>query len=407
MSNIEREDEIGITMEFSAGILTQIAYASQQPVAGIGRFPTRHWRQVLKRGWAYRTDVEDILSALDSRLDPYRVDLGSLAEQAGYPMQPVRSRPRFVTADWISMDAMTATDLAGLCIFLEQCGFLTDATPMVNDLYAEIATRDYLTLAEGDIYGFAKLRHRCRIGLHAKEALEGAPSQDSWEAAQGYRFERLMRGDQVARLTIQGAKWRRQSRMEITCPVCGMLFTKGDPESSANHRREHDRVTRLLTPRPEPRMKTRLEQVADGERVDVDAKVWMHREMYERALRFKRDFGYDFVQWPFVKKKTDIDPSWIGYLFATPDGTIDGACAFRHEDGEWVLSWVWIRPERRRSGLLSERWSAFVEQYGDFWISHPLSEAMRAFVACHATPGQHRKIAERTATPSEVASDLD
>lgn len=115
-------------------------------------------------------------------------------------------------------------------------------------------------------------------------------------------------------------------------------------------------------------MKIRLKQVTDGERVDVNAPVWMHREVYGRALRFKRDFGYDFVQWPFVRKGSDIDPSWVGHSFATSEGVIDGACAFRYEDREWVLGWVWVRPERRRSAVLSERWPAFVEKYGDFWI---------------------------------------
>ena len=78
------------------------------------------------------------------------------------------------------MDAMAASDFAGLCIFLEQCGFLTDAAPMVNDLQAKIATHNYLTLAEGDIYGFAKFRHRRRIGLYAQESLTGEPSHHSW-----------------------------------------------------------------------------------------------------------------------------------------------------------------------------------------------------------------------------------
>jgi hypothetical protein len=121
----------------------------------------------------------------------------------------------------------------------------------------------------------------------------------------------------------------------------------------------------------------------------------MHREMYERAVRFKRDFGYDFIQWPYVDKRSDIDSSWVGYLFAAQDGTIDGACGFQQQDDEWVLAWAWIRPERQRSGLLATRWSSFVAQFGDFWIEHPLSDAMQAFFTRHATPGQRIKIAER------------
>jgi hypothetical protein len=58
--------------------------------------------------------------------------------------------------------------------------------------------------------------------------------------------------------------------------------------------------------------------------------------------------------------------------------------AFNRQDDEWVLGWVWLRPERRRHGLLLARWPDFLQKYGDFWIEHPLCEAMQAFVQKHA-----------------------
>ena len=39
-------------------------------------------------------------------------------------------------------------------------------------------------------------------------------------------------------------------------------------------------------------------------------------------------------------------------------------------------------------------------QFGDFWIAHPLSAAMQAFVTRHATPEQRHKIAEHFARSS-------
>ena len=113
-----------------------------------------------------------------------------------------------------------------------------------------------------------------------------------------------------------------------------MRYTQGDPESAQSHRKEHNRVTRLLSPRPSRRMRERVKQGSHGERVDDSAPTWMHHVMYERTVRIKREFGYDFVQCPFAAKREHIEPSWVGYLFATPDGAIDGVCGFKEQGGE-------------------------------------------------------------------------
>lgn len=347
----------------------------------------------MTKGWGYSSDVEDLLIELDRRL--YGIDLRGFMETAGLPFRCVRDRPRFVGADWVAMPAMAATDIAALCIRLEECGFLTDATPMVTDLHPTVAALSTMTTSEAEIYSFEKLRHRTHVRLLAQERLDGIPVERSWRSSERYRFTCIERDGHVVQLSVRGAKWRAPRRIETRCQVCGMQYTKGDPESAVSHRREHARVTRLLSPRPSARMREHLRTSGNDERVDVSSPLWMHREIYERALRFKRDFGYDFVQWHTPTKRLHIEPSWNGYLFTTPDGAIDGACAFREVEGEWALAWVWTRPERRRQGLLAARWPGFVERYGDFWIEHPLSEAMQGFVVQHATEGQRQKIAER------------
>lgn len=379
-------------MHLPAVLLTQLVHALREPLHS-SYFPQQLWRTVLQRGWAYSSDIEDLLLALDGRLYRTRVNIEALAEQVGYVMCPIASRPRFATAEYLLMRAMSARDLAGFCIFLEHCGFSTNPEPMVASLFDEVASLPYMTSSEIDIYNFKKRRHRDRICLRATEDLNGVPSSQAWRGDNGYRFESLRRGDQESMLSVYGSKWRHLERVETTCPVCSMAYTKGDPESAMGHRHEHARVTRLLTPRPNRRMRERFELGLDAELVSAGAPLWMQKEMYERAVRFKRDFGYDFIQWPDVGH---IDRSWHGYLFSTRDGVIDGACAFNRQDDEWVLGWVWIRPERRRHGLLLARWRDFLQKYGDFWIEHPLSEAMQAFVQKHATPGQRRKITERS-----------
>jgi hypothetical protein len=384
-------------MHLPGAQLTRIAQALREPLRS-SYFPQPLWRTVLQRGWAYSSDIDDLLLALDGRLYRTGVNIEALAELAGYVMRPIASRPRFATAEYLVMRAMSAKDVAGFCIFLEHCGFSIDPKPMVESLFDQVASLPYMTLSEIEIYNFKKRRHRDRICLRASEHLSGAPGADEWRGTNGYRIESLRRGNQVAMLTVSGGKWRHLERVETTCPVCSMAYTKGDPESAVSHRREHARVTRLLTPRPNRRMRERFELGSDAELVSAGSPLWMQKEMYERAARFKREFGYDFMQWPDVGH---IDRSWHGYLFSDWDGVIDGACAFNRHDDEWVLGWVWVRPERRHQGLLLARWPDFLRKYGDFWIEHPLSDAMQAFVQAHASPGQRRKIAERA--PREAA----
>lgn len=122
----------------------------------------------------------------------------------------------------------------------------------------------------------------------------------------------------------------------------------------------------------------------------------MHRAVYERALRFKRDFGYDFVQWAIGRDGKNRDPRSHGYLFAGDvDGAIGGACGFwREDDGGWRLMWVWVTPKMRRQGLLERRWQIFLDRYGDFTVEAPYSAAMHAFLLKKGTEAQ-RAIAQK------------
>ena len=383
-------------MQVSTNLLGELVQELQRG-GRAGNFPNGLWQKIYARGWAYHSDVEDLLQALDRRLNQFNVE--ALAALAGVPWRAVRDRPRYITADWGASFALDAADLVGLCIFLEQCGFLTDASSMVSTLYDRVAARRTMSLSEAEIYSFGKLRHRGMKLLRADEDLVGETGELTWRGANGYRFRCLTRDGQIASLRVIASMWRASRRVELTCPTCGMTYTQGDPESAQSHRAEHHRLMRLLTPRSNRAMRIRMGQVGAGEMVDAAAPIWMHREIHERAIRFKRDFGYDSIPWPFVAKRSQMLASWVGYVFAASDGAIDGACGFQQANDEWTLGWVWIRPERRRSGLLAARWPTFLSQFGDFWIEHPLSKAMQAFVVRYASAGQRAKIADRITAP--------
>lgn len=266
---------------------------------------------------------------------------------------------------------------------------------MVNHFYEQIAVKDYLTRAQNDIYCYSVMRHKEKLSLQAEEPIDAPPIRQVWRGAGGHRYQCLVRGDQVTSLTIAGPHWRAPRHIETNCSVCGARYTKGDPESALSHRTTHAQTLRLLKPQPSKPMRERLQRGPAGELVDVNSPIWIHREVASRALRFKQDFGYDFRQWPSVSTRDRLDPRWVGYLFADANGAIDGACGFFFDKGDWRLDWAWVRPERRRHGLLAARWPHFLAKFGDFWIEHPLSEAMQGFLTQYASGGQLRRIRER------------
>src|SRR5262245_36124920 len=45
----------------------------------------------------------------------------------------------------------------------------------------------------------------------------------------------------------------------------------------------------------------------------------------------------------------------------------------------WCLNIVWLAPELRRHGLLTEAWPMWLERYGEFDVAAP-NEAMQAFL---------------------------
>ncbi|MEX5748764.1 C2H2-type zinc finger protein [Massilia sp. X63] len=388
-------------MQLSSRLLTQLTVVLQRP-ARPGQFPSSLWSDIHAQGWAYMHQLEDLVEIMDYRMAQVR--LQEFAQAAGCVIRPMRDRPRFKTSSWFSMDMIEAADVAGLCIFLETLGVSVDSQLMVDALYDQVAGKDRLTIAEGEIYCYSELRHKTELTLQSKESVDAEPVQKDWRGAAGHRFHALVRDGQVTSLTVKGPHWRQKNFVEIHCKVCGTRYTKGDPESTHNHRRRHAEVQRLLKPYPSESMRERAARGPRGERVDVNAPLWMHREVGKRALRFKRDFGYDFLQWPSVSTRARLNPNYVGYLFADADGAIDGACAFYCDKGEWRLDWAWIRPERRRHGLLAARWPHFLGEFGDFWIEHPISDDMRGFIDRHATSEQKRLIRVRYPEGSPISN---
>ncbi len=184
--------------------------------------------------------------------------------------------------------------------------------------------------------------------------------------------------------------------MVHTCEICHMTYCTDIRSDVAMHRRRHAKFQSSLEPKPNHKFLAHLQQLPPsvGEIVTVKSPAWLHREVYRRARVFKIEFQYDFTQWGGGETYKNKDLKWQGHLFDVnsgngPAGLIGGACAFYAKTPWlWSLSWVWIAPQYRRSGLLTQRWNSFLERYGDFILEHPFSPAMQRFLARHGTQQQ-------------------
>jgi hypothetical protein len=384
-------------MNIPAPILQSIYDTLSQPERQRIHFPHAQWRAVKEKGWAYLTECDDMALSMDGRLGAMSLThlLRDLAEPLNIPIQHIFVRPRYPTAGAVGLDAITTADCTAFFIFLEQCGFTVDSQPMANDLRPLIAENSHLSCSEFEIYRYPRTRYRSELTLVAvpRPVPRTEVTEQRMRTARGYRIHAVMYDRQPMRITVRGPRWRApRPRESVTCEVCGMSYEKGDPECAMQHRSYHARIMRSLEPRPRKEMLERMAIVKQPEMVTQDSPLWMHREMYERAFLFKREFGYDFTQWENPSKRSEREPGAIGFLFASESGRIDGACAFRQDPEQWCMDFVWIRPAMRRQGLLAARWPQFLEMFGDFWIEHPLSDAMKVFVAKHATSGQKAKM---------------
>ena len=112
------------------------------------------------------------------------------------------------------------------------------------------------------------------------------------------------------------------------------------------------------------------------------------------ATYFRREFGYDFVQYSADERTNDETTlAWLWADGLSGDYSIVGGCCFRWRDwddlpSEWGLQWIWLHPYFRRKGMLTRSWGVFTAMFGPFDAEPPLSEAMSCFLK--DKPCEHR-----------------
>lgn len=350
---------------------------------------------LVQNGVILAVDFEDMVLDTEDR-GGYRLSslFKELANYFDIPIRYLYHKPRYANGENIGWQGYTAPDAVHLLILLESLGLCVNPERLAKKLTTTLKHKDMLTTSELVIWEYPSQRHKSKIHLRSDiDATQHAWTEHRFKGENGYRFILTLINEKPYQLEVIGPKQKNlRPRVQITCEYCGINYTKGDLESSLTHRREHARLKRVLEPRLSSRFSKRLLNHPDPELVDDSSPLWMHDEVYERALRFKRDFRYDSLQWDGNSQRR-ATPNFEGHLFSEklellPTGKIVGACAFYWRKDHWTLYWIWVAPSMRRTGVLSARWAAFLERYGDFEIEWPLSEAMTGFVLKNGTPCQ-------------------
>lgn len=293
----------------------------------------------------------------------------------------------------MGFDAISVHDVAFLLIRLEEMGFSVDPERIVAALRPTTDAAMFLTEAQLRMLWFERFRHKRKVTFQSGREPVPDEREIRLVTQARYKVSAIVAGDAVRQLTVRGPRYREpRERVRRTCPECGYEYLAGDPESTYDHRQYHRREMRIIRPQSEARLGALVEGTGSIVYVDAARPRWLHEAVYQRAVRFRREFRYDFVQYP-EPGHTWAGHETVGVLFLNrdaglPDLSIVGACAFVRHETRWRLTWIWVTPPARRSGVLSSRWRELRERFGDFELEYPLSDAMRGFLRVHGTPGQ-------------------
>ncbi len=338
--------------------------------------------------FASSSDIKDIFYYSDERLDTLRqvIAVDRWCEIFSISVCDYYEQPRRNQSFFSGSEGLSAEDLAYLLISLERTGYSIDPLLLVKSLSARLNNYSFVTDVELNILLYEKNRHKTESLVFSvrPDEIGSGSREEQFKTATGYKIEVIWNEDaKPIELTVKAPKYRSRPAPQLTeCEICGDKWYRGDPDSSASHRREHTKRLKYLDPKPNPRFSKERQELDGLFPITANSSCWIHGEIYLRALAFRREFQYDFVQWD--SPKGDSDPYVRGYLFINSGNIAVGACAFRWReyDGKalWGLQWIWIAPKYRRSGILTKHWHNLRQLHGDFHLEPPVSDAMVAFV---------------------------
>ena len=352
--------------------------------------------QVVRDGWCLLGDLSDVMERQDPRIYLLERYMTVACDSFHLPIRRTMSRPLSPHSEGLIFDGLSVMDTASLMVTLEHLGFTLDPSPLIDLLGTRLGQQTRYSTSELELLFYRRARNRSLVKLSTQPG-PATGRTTRRHGVGGHRIEWETGEGDTALLSVRGPRYRApRVRVEHTCDYCGMTFTRGDLESGIGHRSYHRRIQRCIDPTPLSKLARRIEQSTNGDAhvVDQTSPKWMHKEMYERAVMFKREMEFDFVQWNFPTTPGRVTEEGVGYLLCLREhpATIAGACAFRERAEGWTMDWAWIAPGHRRRGLMRSHWARFVERFGDFPLELPLSDAMQAFVGANGTTAQQEMI---------------
>lgn len=360
--------------------------------AGSSLLARATFEKIVKLGWATVFEFEELFRWLEPKLNLTEFDVWKVSTALGIRWES------FTYLSWPSQKdfhwelGMRANDVAVFLIRLEQIGFACDAAYLVNLLRPALTSRSKKTFSESElaIKRFEKERHRYGELFLLADRRKNLPLYAKVEKRitthSGYRLAMKQdTGGQIVSIQISSPKQPREQveTKPVVCIECGTSWEKGNPDSAYAHKLTHRKLMKYLDPQPHNQFLKAMQAGQEPGIVTWNSPLWMRREMYERALAFKREMHYEFCQWEEPGHATDKGA--VGYLMANEQGAILGAYCFRKRANRdtteiWRLDWVWIAPKYRRMGYFARQWKALRETYGDFAIESPVSDEMKLFI---------------------------
>ncbi|RZT07928.1 hypothetical protein EV649_7859 [Kribbella sp. VKM Ac-2569] len=136
-------------------------------------------------------------------------------------------------------------------------------------------------------------------------------------------------------------------------------------------------------------------RIGDAYLVNDDSQVSLQRAVHTLAGYFKREFRYDYNQYPVARDGFDPREAWLWVADEYTNLRAVGAALF-HQDRfkapagserdwqmAWVLEFVWLHPYERGQGLLSGSWEGWRARHPGFVVEQPWSPAMEGFLERH------------------------
>jgi len=169
--------------------------------------------RIAATGWAYGTDIEDLPSYMDPRLDLIRdVKYHDLAATLGLPVRYVYKQPRKSDGEVIGYSALSAADFAYLLITLERLGFVMDPEPLVRAIRPALLQQAEVTEQERQVILHAEQRHRmATMYLHNKPSERFTQlNEQKLTTSAGYKvtLQTTDLGEPLS-LTVKAPKYRR------------------------------------------------------------------------------------------------------------------------------------------------------------------------------------------------------